>query len=147
MWPQRDSIQVKPANSALGYKIALIRLALQKSHSRSQAMLPFAASAANAILPSMPEYSPPSCYSELEESGFHSDEEMQKVGDVCECLVNVWGGPLSVFTGRRYLTVYTFARAVRLWRSRPAWENAPLNCCEFPNSLYLSPLSFRPATR
>ena len=97
--------------------------------------------------PSVPEYSPPSCYSELEESGFHSDEEMQKVRDVCECLVNVWGGPLSVFTGRRYLTVYTFARAVRLWRSRPAWENAPLNCREFPNSLYLSPLSFRPATR
>ena len=42
--------------------------------------------------PSVPEYSPPSCYSELEESGFHSDEEMQKVRDVCECLVNVWGG-------------------------------------------------------
>ena len=29
--------------------------------------------------PSAPEYSP-SCYSEFEERGFHSDEEMQKVG-------------------------------------------------------------------
>ena len=72
------------ANSALGYKIALIRLALQKSHSRSRAMLPFASAANDSdrftpILPSMPEYPPPSCYSELEESGFHSDEEMQKV--------------------------------------------------------------------
>lgn len=28
--------------------------------------------------PSVPEYSP-SCYSELEESSFHSDEEIQKV--------------------------------------------------------------------
>lgn len=28
--------------------------------------------------PSVPEYSP-SCYSELEEGGFHSDEDMQKV--------------------------------------------------------------------
>ena len=29
--------------------------------------------------PSAQEYSPQACYSELEESGFHSDEEMQKV--------------------------------------------------------------------
>lgn len=29
--------------------------------------------------PGVPEYSPPSCYSELEESGFQSDEEIQKV--------------------------------------------------------------------
>ena len=64
------------ANSALGYKIALIRLALQKSHSRSGAML---RAANDSFTPSVPEYSPPSCYSELEESGFHSDEEMQKV--------------------------------------------------------------------
>jgi hypothetical protein len=35
--------------------------------------------------PSVPEYSPPSCYSELEESGFHSDEEMQKTRNEMTC--------------------------------------------------------------
>ena len=35
--------------------------------------------------PSAPEYSP-SCYSEFEENGFHSDEDMQKVG-IPTCIV------------------------------------------------------------
>ena len=50
--------------------------------------------------PSVPEYSPPSCYSELEESGFHSDEEMQKVRDrlVWNALFACQGGDIH---GRR----------------------------------------------
>jgi hypothetical protein len=35
--------------------------------------------------PSVPEYSP-SGYSEFEENGFHSDEEIQKVGILTYCV-------------------------------------------------------------
>ena len=49
--------------------------------------------------PSVPEYSP-SCYSELEESGFHSDEEMQKVRQKRPTFV-VLPASVWVFTVRR----------------------------------------------
>ena len=65
--------------------------------------------------PSVPEFSPPSCYSELEESGFHSDEEMQKVR-----LSGVQGG---VFMARS-LCKLSHAR-LPCGAALPAWESVP----------------------
>ena len=47
--------------------------------------------------PSVPEYSPPSCYSELEESGFHSDEEIQKVRETVRCGMLCLPASIAVF--------------------------------------------------